>query len=138
MKDVHEMFSPENRNDSEKEILEESFGCLQRFSDAFDEENLEKMDEQLHFPHYLFSGNEMTVWEHSGNMPADFFETLKKGGWRRTVCELAEPILISVDKVHYRWNYTRRGENGEVLSSHENIWIVTKINGKWGIALRSY
>ncbi len=138
MKDVHKIFSPENSNSEDKEILKECFECLQKFSDAFDEENLDKMDEQLHFPHYLFSGNEMTVWEKSGNMPSNFFETLKEGGFRKTICELAEPVLISPNKVHYKWNYTRRGENDTILSTHENLWIVTIIDGKWGIALRSY
>ncbi len=138
MKDVHKIFSPENSNSTETDILKECFKCLQDFSDAFEEENLEKMDEQLHFPHYLLSGNEMTIWEKPGNMPEAFFETLKEGGWIKTVCELAEPVLISPNKVHYKWNYTRRGENETVLSTHENLWIVTKIDGKWGITLRSY
>jgi len=34
--------------------------------------------------------------------------------------------------------YSRRNAQGDTLSLHKNLWIVTCAQGKWGIAVRSY
>ncbi len=138
MKDYLKVFSPAEICSHKEKILSESRACLEKFSDAFNSEDLAGMDSQLNFPHTLISGIETIVWHEPGQMPENFFELLKAEGWKSTRCELSEPILISDDKVHYLWNYTRRDSENRVLSSHENLWIVTKQNGKWGISLRSY
>lgn len=138
MKSIHSVFSPGAVSESEEHILKESLECLQNFSDAFDAEDLNAMDEALHFPHFLLSGSEMSVWERPGQMPHTFFKELRKSGWRKTVCTLAKPILISKNKVHYLWHYNRFGENRTLLTHHENVWIVTKEQGRWAIKVRSY
>ena len=96
------------------------------------------MDSTLHFPHVMLSGAERLVWPNAGQHPADFFEKLKASGWQSTQYETQEPVLVSHDKVHFVVTYTRRAADGSVLSRHKNLWIVTRINGQWGIALRSY
>lgn len=96
------------------------------------------MDEYLHFPHTMYSGADRLVWEQAGQLPEDFFDKLLATGWARTVYEDKQPVLVSRDKVHFRVRYTRRTSDGRVLSEHENIWFVTRIDGRWGIALRSY
>jgi hypothetical protein len=35
-------------------------------------------------------------------------------------------------------SFTRNRRDGSVILSHENLWIVVRKNGKWGIQLRSY
>ena len=96
------------------------------------------MDTHLHFPHVMFSGAELIVWPKAGQLPADFFDELVKTGWAKTVYEKKQPILVSADKVHFRVCYTRRAADGEVLSEHDNVWFVTRIGSRWGIAARSY
>lgn len=138
MKSVHDVFEPGSIKEEESSAITESLTCLQRFSDAFDAEDLNAMDAELHFPHHLLSGEEMIIWEKPGQMPETFFDELRAGGWAKTVCELAKPILVSTNKVHYLWHYSRRSPKGETLSYHENLWIVTKEKGRWAIKLRSY
>ena len=96
------------------------------------------MDAHLHFPHVMYSGAERLVWERAGQLPDDFFDKLIATGWARTVYEDRQPVLVSPDKVHFRVRYTRRTTDSRVLSEHENIWFVTRIRSRWGIALRSY
>ncbi|WP_310605468.1 hypothetical protein [Anaerosporobacter sp.] len=137
MKDYVEVFKKniEQNNDS---MIEEAMKCLNEFAEYFEHEDLAGMDSCCHFPHYLLSGNEVVCWETAGALPKDFFETLKQSGFKRTVVTKREPILVSENKVHFLYSYYRENVSGEIMSRHDNVWIVTYKNGKWGIQVRSY
>lgn len=112
--------------------------CLDRFTAAFNAGDLAGMDAELHFPHTLLSGAQRLVWDSPGQHPPDFFTQLRATGWASTRYESKEAVLASADKVHFVLTYTRRHASGEVLSTHHNLWIATRLDGRWGIALRSY
>lgn len=112
--------------------------CLDRFTAAFNAGDLAGMDTELHFPHTLLSGAQRLVWDSPGQHPSDFFEQLRATGWASTRYESKEALLASADKVHFVLTYTRRNASDEVLSTHHNLWIVTRLDDRWGIALRSY
>ena len=119
-------------------VIGPASACLDRFTARFNACDLAGMDAELHFPHVLVSGADVVIWDAPGQHPDDFFDRLRASGWRETRYETKEPVLASEDKVHFVVSYTRRGEGGEVLSTHRNLWIVTRKSGRWGIALRSY
>jgi hypothetical protein len=112
--------------------------CLDRFTAAFNARDFGAMDVELHFPHIMLSGAECLVWERPGQHPANLFSTLAGTGWAYTQYEKKVVILASVNKVHFAVTYTRRDQGGSVLSEHRNLWVVTQVEEKWGIALRSY
>nr|WP_315464987.1 hypothetical protein [uncultured Rhodoferax sp.] len=119
-------------------LLREADSALERFTRAFNATDIAGMDAELHFPHVMYSGGDLLVWQSPGNHPEDFFDTLKATGWSETRYEKKEPVLLSKDKVHFVVIYTRRDAMGTVLSTHTNLWVVTRVAGKWGIAVRSY
>jgi hypothetical protein len=131
-------FRPIASGESEAETIAAAEACLEGFTACFNARDRAGMDMHLHFPHVMFSGAERLVWEKPGQLPESFFDELTATGWARTVYEEKEAVLVSPDKVHFRVRYTRRGVDGSVLTEHENIWFVTRIEGHWGIALRSY
>ena len=118
--------------------IAEASACLERFTNAFNACSTPRMDDELHFPHILLSGAERLVWERAGQHPSDFFSTLRSTGWHSTRYEAKEPVLASAEKVHFVVTYTRRDEKNTILSTHRNLWIVTRVTSKWGISLRSY
>lgn len=111
---------------------------MDRFSAAFEDEDIDGMDVCCHFPHYLLSGSEVICWEEAGQLTEDFFSNLKKMGFKRTVVTKREPILVCENKVHFLYSYYREDLSGKVMSRHDNVWIVTFKDGKWGIQVRSY
>ena len=138
MSDYATFFKPTPRDESRAELIAAAEACLDGFTACFNARDTAGMDAHLHFPHVMFSGAEQLVWEQPGQLPATFFDELRETGWARTVYEEKQPILVSPDKVHFRVRYTRRALDGRALTEHENIWFVTRIAGRWGIALRSY
>jgi len=132
------MFNPERGGDSDEAMVAGAKRCIEDFGRAFNAGDPAAMDRCLSFPHVLLVGSELMVWEKSGQTPADFFDALRRQGWSRTDWRDPEPLLVSQDKVHFRVKYTREREDGSAISGHENIWIVTRKNNRWGIAFRSY
>ena len=138
MSDYAKFFKPTASGESAAELIAAAEACLEGFTACFNARDSAGMDAHLHFPHIMFSGSEQLIWEGPGQLPANFFDKLIVTGWAKTVYEEKQPILVSPDKVHFRVRYTRRAIDGRVLTEHENIWFVTRIAGRWGIALRSY
>ena len=138
MKDYDRIFNPERSGVPEERLVEGAMKCLDNFGDQFNAENPDGMDDFLHFPHYLLSGNTVIEWKERGQLPSDFFTDLKKQGWQRTATLSRKVVLVSPDKVHVRVTYTRERADGTIISEHENLWILIFRDKKWGIVLRSY
>ncbi len=115
-----------------------ALACLDAFTVAFNARDAAGMDAQLHFPHILLTGGQSVVWKTPGQLPEGWFQTLEASGWRRSVYHARTPILVSADKAHVLVDYSREGEGGHVLGRQQNLWILTREAGRWGIKVRSY
>lgn len=138
MRDLARFVTPAPSVDTDAELIAAAAACLDRFTDAFNVCDTAAMDGELHFPHAMLSGATRIDWPAPGQHPADFFDTLKATGWARTRYLAKDPVLVSADKVHFVVVYTRDDAAGNVLSTHRNLWIATRVAGRWGISLRSY
>ena len=138
MSDFAEFVKSQQSEEPEAELVRAASESLDRFTAFFNSCDTNGMDEELHFPHVMFSGAERLDWPVAGQHSADFFEKLRASGWHFTKYESKEVVLVGRDKVHFVVTYSRRNKNGDVLSMHKNLWIVTRVSGKWGISLRSY
>lgn len=132
---MNEIHAPDSSNTGD---TVEARACIDRFGAAFNAEDLAAMDAELNFPHTLLSGAHRLEWAAPGQLPRDFFDSLRATGWVRTQTESITPVLASAEKVHFLVEYTRRTGAGEVINRYLNLWIVTRSAGHWGIALRSY
>lgn len=138
MSDLHQLVQPRPSPECDAELVREASACLDRFTAAFNACHLQGLDDALHFPHVLLCGAQRLDWQEPGQHPVDFFEKLRLTGWHHTRYEIKEPVLVSPDKVHFVVTYVRCDKADVVLSRHRNLWIVTRISGRWGIVLRSY
>ena len=123
---------------ADPDAVEAALACLDRFTAAFNACDTAAMDAELHFPHSMLAGGEQHVWSGPGRHPQDSFAALKASGWASTRYERREPVLVTRDKVHFVVTYTRRKADGTVLSEHRNLWVVMRVEEKWGIVWRSY
>lgn len=138
MSDLARFVTPASSADSDDSLIAAAADCLDRFTAAFNACDTAAMDGELHFPHVMLSGAARLDWQTPGQHPADFFQKLKGTGWAHTRYLSKDPVLVSADKVHFVVTYTRENQHGVVLSTHRNLWIATRVDGMWGILLRSY
>ena len=94
------------------------------------------MDATLHFPHF-FSGVPTVIWQRAGSLSPDFFPTLVSSGWAYSRYTKKEVILAGPERVHFLIEYDRCRSDDSVLSTQTAIWIVVRVDGRWGIQVRS-
>jgi hypothetical protein len=116
--------------------VEAAFEVLEKFTAAFNRQDVAAMDATLHFPH-VFTGPNLVIWPAPGSVSPDFFPNLVASGWASSRYVKREAILASADTVHVRVDYDRCRKDGSVLSKQKAVWIVTRIGGRWGIQVRS-
>ena len=138
MSEFSKFIEPQHSEELDAELIQAASMCLDRFTAFFNACDTDGMDDELHFPHVMLSGSERLIWREAGQHPFDFFAKLQASGWHHTQYETKEPVLVSRDKVHFVVTYSRRNKSGGILTMHKNLWIVTRVSGKWGISLRSY
>lgn len=114
----------------------EAGAVLDQFTAAFNRQDVAGMDAALHFPH-VFPGRKMVIWDAPGSSDADFFPKLVASGWAFSRYTKKEVLLATDDRVHFLIEYERCRADGSVLSRQAAIWIVARIDGRWGIQVRS-
>lgn len=117
----------------------EAIKCVETFAERFNARDLIGMDALLHFPHVILSGETLAFWDRPGQLPVSFFDDLSAStGWDRSTYKPTRVLLVSPRKVHLLVEYSRDDQAGTPITHHQNVWIVTYDQGRWGIKQRSY
>ena len=127
----------ENRSpaseDKALQVIDEFVACI----NAMDHEGHVR---RLSFPHVRIANGEVRIWKDIEELGQDYLpmhsEPLE-AGWVRSVFEKKEIIHSSEDKVHVAIQCVRYDENGTALTTFEAVYVVTCVDGHWGIQARS-
>lgn len=138
MSDEHAIFRVFSGSTNPEDTVRQAITVVETFTSHFNNQNIAGMDALLHFPHIILAGESLVLWEAPGQVTQAFFDELKALGWARSEYLEKRPVLVGENKVHLLVTYTRSREDGSVITRHENLWIITRQDGRWGIKQRSY
>ncbi len=111
---------------------------LDAFMAALNAHDAAGMDACMHFPHPRFAGNTVKVYEAAGSNPMDLFKRLQaEDGWSHSRWETREVIQHNEIKAHVALSYTRFRTDGSVIGVYDSLYIMTRVDGRWGIQSRS-
>ena len=111
--------------------------AVNNYMDCWNARDVAGTENTLHFPHIRIASGTVTTMQEGG-MPADFFERFTKNtGWEYSLWDYRRAIQSGPDKVHFAVQFTRYLKDGTPDGEYPSMWIVTKIDGKWGIQARS-
>jgi len=111
---------------------------LDDFMAALNAHDAAGMDACLHFPHTRFAGRSIKVYQAPGDNPMDLFERLQaEDGWCYSRWESREVVQHNTDKAHVVLAYTRFRADHSVIGVYESLYIMTRVDGRWGIQTRS-
>ena len=108
--------------------------------EGFNKRNKKITVEYLHFPHVRLWENKFSIFEDAEAFLKGFdfqTENLKKEGWDHTVTLDIKAVQSEEKKVHLLLHQSRRNKEGKEYHNFQTLWILTKINNKWGIQFRS-
>lgn len=125
---------PDQRHDTQTAC----FAVLDRFMDALNAHDAAAMDATMHFPHVRFAGGQLRTYEQPGSNPMDLFQKLQaEDDWRHSSWRTRELVQFSETKAHVALSYTRFRSDGSVIGIYESLYVLTRVNGAWGLQMRS-
>jgi hypothetical protein len=126
-----------NSCDSTVEV--EVMKVLDEWQETFSRRDMEAWEKTYHFPHYrlgLASG-EMRVLPEPGTQDPGSFKRLEARGWHYSKWTRRKIIHASDTKVHVDVQFTRCRKDHTPIESFDALYIVTKVDGRWGVKMRS-
>lgn len=109
---------------------------LDAFMTAFNARDLAAFEATFNFPHVRFASGTVTVINPGFHKP-EMFERGALAEWDHSAWQRRDVIHAGADKVHIDTRFARYRKDGSVLGAFDSIYIVTKLDGRWGIQGRS-
>lgn len=112
-----------------------ALAAVERYLDAFNARDEEAMVAALHFPHVRVGVGRATVWESAADYMEgfDFDAFAERLGWERSEADAMEAVQVGARGVNVAVRITRYGEGGARIHSFDTIYLVTELDGRWGI-----
>ena len=124
-------------NNSEKEAIETA---LLWNEEGFNKRNRKISVDLMHFPHVRLWNNQFSIFNSEEEFLKGFdlqTQKLEQEGWTHTVTKDIQAVQSDESKVHLLLLQSRRNKNDIEIENFQTLWIMTKIDGKWGIRFRS-
>ena len=94
----------------------------------------------LNFPHIRLASGSVTVWETVDELRETYLPLIAQPlepGWHHSTMDQKNVIHSAPDKVHVAVMYTRWTEDQQPIATYQALWVVTSVNGHWGVQMRS-
>ena len=115
-----------------------AMAVLDRFMEAFSRGDEDAIRDTFNFPHVRFASGTVTVFERPSDYTFQRFRTsAAAAGWARSSWERRDVIHAGPDKVHVDTEFARWRADGSLIARFRSIYIVTRLDGHWGIQGRS-
>ena len=108
--------------------------------EGFNKRNQDVSVKHMHFPHIRLWENKFSIFKNKEEFLKGFDQQSKNltlEGWNHTVTRSIKVIQSDPEKVHLILHQSRRDKNGKEYHNFHTLWIMSKINEKWGIQFRS-
>jgi len=116
----------------------EALAMVNAYQDAWNTRNLEGMDATFHFPHVRIASGRIHVLEEPMSRSPSFFEKFVEAtDWHYSLWDYRRAVQSTDDKVHFAVQFTRYREDDSVIGHFPSLWIVARIDGRWGVQARS-
>ena len=127
----------ENRHpDSEARATQ----VIEAFMAALNSGDNSALFDAMHVPHVRISGNGVAIYLTKEELEREYlkgFASRAGETWHHTELDWVQPLHSSEDKAHLYIQWTRYDKSGGVLATHQALWIMTRVDGRWGAQARS-
>ena len=107
---------------------------------AMNNRDWEAFVSMLNYPHVRVASGTVSVW----NSPSELIESMRQSrgkrlqaNWHHSVFDSKEFIHSFDDKVHLAVQFTRYDKEGNKIATYPSLYVVTCVDGHWGIQVRS-
>lgn len=125
--------------DKKVEAVTAARGVMDDFMETFNARDAEAWAATFNYPHIRFASNAVHISQSANDITStmDFEKFSAFTGWDHSAWDKIELMQAGPDKVHFAVSFTRYKENGEKIQTYESLYILTLVEGHWGIQSRS-
>jgi hypothetical protein len=117
---------------------EKAFAPIRAYIDALNSGDVDGVRAAYHFPHVLFNRGRVVHYPTADSFSlSDFLNRVGPDGWVRSSIDSHRVVLSGPQKVHFDVRFTRWRADGSAIGVHHSLYIVTEIDGRWGLQSRS-
>ncbi|MFT5578135.1 MAG: hypothetical protein ACI9WS_000887 [Paraglaciecola psychrophila] len=121
-------------------VKHEVMAVLDEFISTFSARDASAHIATYHFPHYRLAKGVMSVTTTAQQGIEDhkkLFAALPDTGWHRSIWLQRSIALASDNKVHVDTRFRRLRADGSEIGSYDSLYILQKVDGRWGVKMRS-
>lgn len=128
------MTTPTTSSQAAPEIVD----VIERYVAALNKRDLEGVRAAFNFPHVLFGTGMVTHYPTRDDVSFTAFDSrTAQHGWARSTWDSHCVLASDPEKVHVDVWFTRWRADGSKIGTHHSMYIITKVDGRWGIQARS-
>lgn len=116
-----------------------AIAVMDAFLSAFNARDEAAWADSLHFPHVRLASQSVTVYPDRAAFLAamDLDQFAASSGWRYSTWDDMSVIQSSPNKVHIKVKFSRFNARDELLASFDSLYVIEKIDDRWGVRARS-
>ena len=119
------------------ESVAAALAALDRFMAALNRRDEPALNGTLHFPHVRLASGRVAVWDTPGTYRIADFLGRAGDGWHESRWDERTVVHAGPEKVHFAVQFSRWRADGSLIGRYRSIYIVTQVDGRWGIQARS-
>ena len=104
---------------------------------AFTDRDMDRSRAVLNYPSVRLASGRLMTWERPEDYAIDWDRLAAVEGWHHSTLDDVTVVQAGTDKVHLAATFSRYKEDGTRYATHQALWVVTKLDGHWGIQCRS-
>jgi len=89
------------------------------------------------FPHVRIASGTVTVIPNADSLPVNYWKARMPADWDHSAWVTRKILQASANKVHVAVVFRRFKKDNTVIADEASLYILEKVNGKWGIRGRS-
>jgi hypothetical protein len=117
----------------------EALKVMDSFMAAFNKRDQAAWADTLLFPHVRFASGKVAIYPDRDAFIAgnQIDKLIDKEGWDHSAWDSMQVVQSSPDKVHITVAFSRYHKDGTKYASYPSLYIVERVDGRWGIRARS-
>lgn len=117
----------------------EALAVMEAFMAAFNARDVPAWADTLVYPHVRIASGRVAVFpDREAYIASHDMNAFAAGtGWARSAWDDLKVVQASPDKVHIAVRFTRYDAADNVISAFDSLYVVERVDGRWGVRARS-
>ena len=116
-------------------VAQTAYDVVDRYIAAINAGDGAAVQATLNFPHFRIGakGNVIYYPDDSADHLGNFRNRTSADGWHRSVVDHMQAIFTIPTKAHVAIEFRRLRADGSEIGAYHSLYIITEIDGHWGI-----